>query len=71
MQIAAIISNREKSCKLDFVIQRKRYLVFKTARVDKKFFAGGYDYSKKKHCIVKVSPSFSDGAFRPVTESDE
>ncbi|MCL2630488.1 MAG: HNH endonuclease [Firmicutes bacterium] len=54
-QIVNMLTNCEKADKTTFVSEDGRqYQVRKTSKVDKKYWANGYDYSDKKHCMVEI-----------------
>jgi hypothetical protein len=53
-QVVSIYANREKGDKTTFVIDGHQYQVRKTKNTDKREWAGGYDYSNKKYCIVEM-----------------
>ena len=55
IQIANIKTNREKADKTTFVSENgKTYQVKRRAKTPKNKWAGGYDYSKKKYCIIEI-----------------
>jgi hypothetical protein len=54
MQIANIVTNREKADKPVFTANGKLFKVRKNPnKIGKKNWAGGYNYSQKKYCIVE------------------
>ena len=54
IQIANIKTNREKADRTTFISENgKTYQVRRRARTPKNKWAGGYDYSKKKYCMVE------------------
>lgn len=55
IQIVHVKTNDEKSNKSTFVSGNgKVYQVKKRSKTPKKDWAGGYDYSKKKYCMVEI-----------------
>ena len=53
-QISSISANREKADKTTFDVEGRTYQVKKSSKADQCYYAGGYDYSEKKYCVVEI-----------------
>ena len=55
IQIAHVKTNDEKADKTTFISENgKTYQVKRTSKTKKQDWAGGYDYTNKKYCMIEI-----------------